>query len=446
MPYPKLLRSTDLTEVSPLSPGGQPLFRNFEVLERELSGRLSQMHASLFAEPQISEAHDAIDWYGPAGSYRQLGILPLDEQLDAQARLASYIDELNGLVEILSDSDDPESQYLARLVDLALRIPSEDCIYVGPNGPILTDWGMTARGAATEQHVLRVLRESWSATSDEASGTDADPDDINANSPATIPISINQEPPMVGERITVPDWLYVASLVLTIILALGIGRLLLGACGIAMPWGGKSVSGEPLISFCETRRDDQSVLMNLIGSYEREIVERRAKCNQGGNPSSDNDEPSPETPEPQPEPTPQEEPPEPVPPKVRGLLKLTDLRPNIGKLCAIAICNPGGGSDTKDAQCERYTEWAASVKPDVPNGYCRFVLYPVGITADPGTRFTGQAELLVNEQPYKSWPVEGVTYPPDLLDALERSGRPRLYWVTDFKWPPQDVQSEQGEK
>lgn len=403
MSFDTFVTTTRLEDVNPLSPGGQPLYRSHDVLERELAARLSPAHAAVFAEPEIGAASDRVDWYGPGRDFRRLGALDEPEQTETRRRVATLFDDISGLSERLSSSADDDERYLSRLLSHALRLPSEDSIHVGTEGPLFTDWGSVARGAPTEYHVLRNLRDR-TVEADAGAGTEG-----------------------TGGPESIPPALFVGSIVATMILIPLILALLLGACAVALPSFGSGSTGRPILSYCEgnTRADS---LLNLISGYEREIARKQKTC------TGDTDTAGATPGEPGPT-----RPAEPAPPAIQGTIRLSAVSPPVGKLCAIAICASGLSTDPEDPDCAKSNDWKAGIVPQVPEDYCRAFVFPIEFSVEPGTSFTARYKVLADGEPYRGYDVEAETFPQQLLDVLERNGHPRLYWVSDFLWPPEDA-------
>jgi hypothetical protein len=448
LPLPNPLGSTDLSVVGPLSPGGQPLYRHYEVLEREVAERLSPKHAALFAEPQVGETQDLIDWYGPPGRFHKLADLPETDREKVRTELSGLFKDLSGLSDQLAGSSSEDDRFLARLIDLALRIPSEDSILCGPDGPVLLNWGTLPRGQPTSFHVLRILHDQEVAARQKASAeTQSEPPSGEAFGGQGTP---PPEPPAPGERplrsepgtpasqvaivqTGLPRFAVIASVLLSLLLVLSIGGLLLTACGIALP--SLSGSGTPLLTFCDKSSRTTDMLLTVISGYENEIAERSANCTIDG------------TEEPE---TPGQERAdgngEPAGPGISGRIKLVRMEPAVGNMCGVIVCESGLNWESEKENCMPAPDLVERIRPQVPENLCRYFLDLQESTVPPGTRFTAEIQYLINDELHKTWQAEGITYPKELMTALRRNGRPRLYWVTDFEWPPTNYQPNQDEE
>lgn len=415
MSFEVFIKSTNLQDVSPLSPGGQPVFRNHDVLERELSKRLTLKHAQFFAEPEISETSDKVDWYGPGRDFRTLVSLDDAEKSNVRKDVASLFSDVSSLAENLESSDRNDDRYLARLLAQALRIPSEESIYLGSKGPILTDWGTVARGAATELHVLKILRDEIRANNAQQGASIDDDEPLVSSSNVQHPVSGGKPR---GEAFQIPKALYFTSILTTVILLPIILALLLRSCGVVLPGFLSRISGSPLLSYCENT-SQQTTILELISSHEREIQDRQNACSKNQS-------------------TAQTDPVKPPPQSVNGRVVLSDVIPSVGQLCPIAICASGLSTDSEDTSCVNFTNLKPDLVSDIPNGYCRAYIYPVEFSVTAGTKFTGRYEIFANDRPYQTFDVNADTYPQQLLDVLERNGHPKLYWVADFAWPPNE--------
>lgn len=107
-----------------------------------IRNRLGDAYVLLFAEPVSNTADNSIDWYTPVqGNIRHLHELPAAEQNAMRDKLAHMARELRTFAEELQRS--PEHTRLTRgnILDLALRYPDENCLYVVGEQPVFTCWG-----------------------------------------------------------------------------------------------------------------------------------------------------------------------------------------------------------------------------------------------------------------------------------------------------------------
>ncbi len=104
--------------------------------------RLGDRYALLFAEPVRNNENNSIDWYTPVqGQVRPLLSLPEDEQNAMRASLVNMAAELRKYAEELRMQSEPSRSMRGHILDLALRYPSEDCLYAIGGQPVFTCWG-----------------------------------------------------------------------------------------------------------------------------------------------------------------------------------------------------------------------------------------------------------------------------------------------------------------
>lgn len=437
MSFHAFVKSTNLEEVNPLSPGGQPLFRSHDVLVREVSKRLSPAHAQFFAEPELSETSDSVDWYGAGKNLRKLTSLDGPAQAEARQDVARFFDDITNLATGLETSQDSDERYLSRLLSQALRIPSDDSIFVSSAGPLIVDWGTVARGAPTEYHVLRVLRdraeaERAPAPQEPTHTPPAGPGPHGGSGPRSGVPPGGSEAQQAGP-VQIPTALYIGSLLGTIILASIIMVLLLSSCGVTLPRFLSGFAERTVLSYCEETAQTDT-LLDLVASYEREIRERQQAC------TASIDDRAGVTHAPTP--TQPVAPPPPGPPPINGSVVVRDIEPAVGPMCAHAVCASGLSTNSEDAACNAFDQMKAGLMADIPVGFCRAYIFPIEFTVPAGTAFTAQYDVLANGEPHQTFAVEAETYGQQLLEVLQRSGHPRLYWVADFAWPPKHTTTD----
>ena len=418
------VKSTNLEEVNPLSPGGQPLFRSHDVLVREVTKRLSPAHAQFFAEPEVSETLDSVDWYGSGQNLRKLTSLDGPAQAEARQDVARFFDDITDLATGLETSQDSDERYLSRLLSQALRIPSDDSIFVGSAGPLIVDWGTVARGAPTEYHVLRVLRDRAEAERPPApqKPTHTPPAGLGRHAGLGPRSGLHPGGPKLRQTgpVQIPNALYIGSLLSTIILASIIMVLLLSSCGVTLPRFLSGFAERTVLSYCEETAHTDT-LLDLVASYEREIKEKQQACTAATDDRADV-APAP--------------PVAPGPPPTNGSVVVRAIDPAVGPMCAHAVCASGLSTNSDDAACNAFDQIKDRLMSDIPVGFCRAYIFPIEFTVPAGTAFTAQYDVLANGEPYQTFAVQAETYGQQLLEVLQRSGHPRLYWVADFAWPP----------
>ena len=107
-----------------------------------LRSRLGDAHVLLFAEPAPDSGRDVIDWYSPVqGTPVRLIDLPAEKQGQVRATLIKMAADIAIQVRRLIDTGDSNRVLAGRLLELALQYPSDDCIFMVGEQPVLVCWG-----------------------------------------------------------------------------------------------------------------------------------------------------------------------------------------------------------------------------------------------------------------------------------------------------------------
>ena len=131
-----------------------------------LRGRLGDDYVLLFAEPVSNAADNSVDWYTPVqGTPRRLLELPEAEQDAIREKLAHMAEEIRHVAQELKNS--PEQTRVGRgaILELALRYPDEQSLFVIGGQPVFTCWGFgPGTPGAEPQDLSRLSRKAVRAT------------------------------------------------------------------------------------------------------------------------------------------------------------------------------------------------------------------------------------------------------------------------------------------
>ncbi len=146
---PRFIGKTSLAGLHPVQLGGQPVLASHARLRGLLQSRLGPAAAGLFAEPVVTwpsaDVPGSVSWYADAnGDGEPLAGLPADRRAPAEAQLRNILRQLGPLL------GDPETGPLLRR---ALALGSRNGLLAVGNTPVLTDWGLAADGAGSEEEV-----------------------------------------------------------------------------------------------------------------------------------------------------------------------------------------------------------------------------------------------------------------------------------------------------
>ncbi len=260
---PRFIGKTSLAGLHPVQLGGQPVLASYARLRDLLQARLGPMVAGLFAEPVVTwpstEGPGSVSWYTDAnGDGEPLAGLPADRRAPAEARLRDILQQLGPLL------DEPETGPLLRR---ALALGSRDGALAVGNMPVLTDWGLAADGAGSEDEIA-ARASAW--TQNYASAR-----------PPTAPLPAAAVPPAPPTRIVAPpapmsrpvwDWALIPAAVVIAALFLGIGLYAgarMVAARVAERPNSVALLNEPATREAMDRQREQNAAL------EREIEARR---------------------------------------------------------------------------------------------------------------------------------------------------------------------------
>src|SRR5215470_1914505 len=103
-----LITTTEQAGLRPLGLHGQPVAEAYGQIARYLARAFSPKHAALFAEPNFQVRPGMVEWY---------------------AELKRLVDAITRKATELVASKEPSEQLLGQLLQLALKVPSNDYVY-----------------------------------------------------------------------------------------------------------------------------------------------------------------------------------------------------------------------------------------------------------------------------------------------------------------------------
>lgn len=111
-------------------------------LSSMLAKALSPAHVLFFAEPVHDASGATTDWYTEAeGPLRSFTELPPEERERAEHRIASLATDVHRLAEKLQAGQDASAAMRGSILELALRYPGPEHMYLAGDQPVLTNWG-----------------------------------------------------------------------------------------------------------------------------------------------------------------------------------------------------------------------------------------------------------------------------------------------------------------
>ena len=123
-----------------------------------LRSRLGDGHVLLFAEPAFDPSRDIVDWYSPVqGTPVRMVDLPADRQDTVRATLIKMAADIQTQAQQLKNTGDNNRMLSGSIIALALQYPSDDCIYLVGEQPVLVCWGFgPATAGAKPQDLARL--------------------------------------------------------------------------------------------------------------------------------------------------------------------------------------------------------------------------------------------------------------------------------------------------
>ena len=134
--------TTPRGEMHPLAFQGILVSECYSQIVDLVRARLGDSHVLLFAEPVFDADRESVDWYSPVqGQPRRLRELPEAEQAPLLAEFGRMGEEIRTAAVTLQKSGDPQRTTGGHILELALRYPDENCLYVVGGQPVMIGWG-----------------------------------------------------------------------------------------------------------------------------------------------------------------------------------------------------------------------------------------------------------------------------------------------------------------
>lgn len=382
----------------------------WSIIADKIAQRVSGASGGFLARPDVTE--DTTRWMSSTPLAQPIADLPDAEQHEIRQMVAQTLTEIDALAKRLINAKSPELLRQGAALRMVKVHATDDMIHVSNGQPILVDW--IAQPSTAPRPVTQAQTPP---TRMEDPGAQTTTIQTGNTSNRLVPIGNGTPPPS-------PFWsrLFVGLFSLTfLLLALLVGRILVSACGLAWPLIFTGGEQRPILSYCSDEPSSNDSLLEEIARLEADLDAKISQCEIPSDPV-----------EPEPVPVPA---PEPEPEPISGRLRTENISPAIGDMCNYAICNPQGGWRTSSNQCENEPDWAADLRADIEVGMCRVYMYPTSQVVPAGTKFTAELSLEVNGDQVESWQFKSKTIPEKMRKALERSGKPHLYWAGSFPWP-----------
>lgn len=149
------IATTRAGDLQALAAAGQAGTEAWTTLHALLTRELSAAHAALLAEPVVNESQGSVDWYADgAGDAVRLADLPPGPRAAAQAELDRLTADVRALAVRLQSGRGEGDRFLSDTLDMALRLPGAEYIYVRGSQPVLVAWGHERSGGRGQGVVL----------------------------------------------------------------------------------------------------------------------------------------------------------------------------------------------------------------------------------------------------------------------------------------------------
>ena len=153
-----LIVSTPRSAYQPLAVQGISVPSCYDQVVELVRARLGDSHVLLFAEPVFDEARAVTDWYTPVqGSPVPLSRLDAATQNAVRAKFARMAEDIRACVQPLKESGDRRRALAGEILELALRYPDTDALYLVGEQPVVTCWGCGPALAGVEAQDLARL-------------------------------------------------------------------------------------------------------------------------------------------------------------------------------------------------------------------------------------------------------------------------------------------------
>lgn len=234
-----LIASTARGDMHPLAYQGILATDCHHQIASILRSRLGDAHVLLFAEPVFDPGRDIVDWYTPVqGTPVRLTELPGPRQAQVRATILKMAGEILALARQLKDTGDNSRVLSGNIIELALRYPGEDCIYLVGEQPVLLCWGFgPATAGAKPQDLSRLVTPAGPVIAPQTPPAGAPEAELVPPPPGSDPSSRDAQPtPIPGRpvgRAVWPRWLAaILALLLLGLLLLSSDPSLLSGLGL----------------------------------------------------------------------------------------------------------------------------------------------------------------------------------------------------------------------
>lgn len=155
-----LLIDGDLKTFTALGAAGSSIYSQAPQIRSAIRRQLGPETADILAVPQTNEAGDRIDWYAPLDGFVVPWSAATEEERgqareELQRARAAFMEAGERLLASAGASD--SARTFARMLPLALRIPSEAHIFLVGGRPVVTFWGFADPAAIAETDVIAAL-------------------------------------------------------------------------------------------------------------------------------------------------------------------------------------------------------------------------------------------------------------------------------------------------
>lgn len=141
------IATTRAGDLQALAAAGQAGTEAWTTLHALLARELSATHAALLAEPVVNESQGSVDWYADGtGDAVRLADLPPGPRAAAQAELDRLTADIRALAVRLAAGRGEGDRFLSDTLDMALRLPGPEYVYVRGTQPVLVAWGHERSG------------------------------------------------------------------------------------------------------------------------------------------------------------------------------------------------------------------------------------------------------------------------------------------------------------
>lgn len=136
------IATTSLAEMHALAYQGIRIADSYPQLRDMLRQKFGDSYVLLFAEPVEDKSQGTIDWYTPVqGEARRLDSLPPEQQDAARAALAHMGKDIEQYADSLKSSGNPLTVTRGNILQLAVKYPGEESLYVVGDQPVIICWG-----------------------------------------------------------------------------------------------------------------------------------------------------------------------------------------------------------------------------------------------------------------------------------------------------------------